>query len=35
MGMQSESEELEQYGRTLWIRVEGVPNTDNETSEEV
>ena len=35
MGMQTENKELEQYGRRLWIRVEGVPNTDNETSEEV
>ena len=32
--LQSENEELEQYGRRLCIRVEGVP-TDNETSEEV
>ena len=30
MGMQSENKELE-YSRRLWIRVEGVPNTDNET----
>ena len=33
--LQSENEELQQYGRTLYIRVEGVPTTDNETSEEV
>ena len=35
MVLQSENEELEQYGRRLCIRVEGVPTTDNETSEEV
>ena len=35
MVLQSENEELEQYGRRLSIRVEGVPTTDNETSEEV
>ena len=34
MVLQSENEELEQYGRRLCIRV-GVPTTDNETSEEV
>ena len=33
--LQSENEELEQYGRRLCIRVEGVPTTDNETSKEV
>ena len=33
--LQSENEELEQYGRRLCIRVEGAPITDNETSEEV
>ena len=33
--LQSENEELEQYGRRLGIRVEGVPTTDSETSEEV
>ena len=33
--LQSEIEELEKYGRRLCIRVEGVPATDNETSEEV
>ena len=33
--LQSENEELEQYGRRLCIRAEGVPTTDNETSEEV
>ena len=27
--LQSENEELQQYGRTLYIRVEGVPTTDN------
>ena len=35
MVLQSENEELEQYGRRLCIRVEGVPTNDNETSEEV
>ena len=35
MGMQTENKELEQYGRRLWIRVEDVPSTDNETFEEV
>ena len=35
MVLQSENEELEQYGRRLCIRVEGVPTTDNETAEEV
>ena len=33
--LQSENEELEQYGRRLCIRVERAPTTDNETSEEV
>ena len=33
--LQSENEELEQYGRRLCIRVEDVPTTDNETSKEV
>ena len=33
--LQSENEELEQYGRRLCIRVEGFPTTDNETWEEV
>ena len=33
--LQSESEELERYGRRLCIRVEGLPTTDNETLEEV
>ena len=33
--LQSENEELGQYGRRLCIRVEGVPTTDNETSEKV
>ena len=33
--LQSESEELERYGRRLCIRVEGVPTTDNETLEEI
>ena len=33
--LQSENEELEQYGRRLCIRAEGVPTTGNETSEEV
>ena len=33
--LQSKNEELEQYGAQLCIRVEDVPTTDNETSEEV
>ena len=33
MVLQSENKELEQYGRRLCIRVEGVATTDNETSE--
>ena len=33
--LQSENGELEQYGRRLCIRVEDVPTTNNETSEEV
>ena len=33
--LQSENGELEQYGRRLCIRVEGVPTTNNEISEEV
>ena len=33
--LQSENEELEQYGRRLCIRVEDVPTTGNETWEEV
>ena len=35
MVLQSENEELEQYGRRLCIRVEGVPTTNNETAEKV
>ena len=35
MVLQSENEELEQYGRRLCIRVETLPTTDNETSEEI
>ena len=39
MVLQSENEQygrqLEQYGRQLCIKVEGVPITDNDTSEEV
>ena len=33
--LQSQYEELEQYGRRLCIRVEGAPTTDNKTSEKV
>ena len=33
--LQSENKELEQYGRLLCIRVEGIPTTVNETSKEV
>ena len=35
MVLQSENEDLEQYGRRLCVRVEGVPITDDETSEKV
>ena len=35
MVLQSEYEELKQYGRRPCIKVKGVPTTDNETSEEV
>ena len=35
MVLQSKNEDLEQYGRRLCIRIEGIPTTDNETSEEV
>ena len=35
MVLQSENEELEQYGGRLCIRVETLPTTDNETSEEI
>ena len=33
--MQQANEELEQYGRTLRLRIDGVPTVDNETSDEV
>ena len=33
--MQQANEELEQYGRRLCIRIDGVPTVDNETSNEV
>ena len=33
--MQQANEELEQYGRRLCIRIDGVPTVDNETSDEV
>ena len=33
--MQQANEELEQYGRTLLLRIDGVPTVDNETSDEV
>ena len=33
--LQSQYEELKQYGRRLCIRVEGAPTTDNKTSEKV
>ena len=35
MVLQSENEDLEQYGRRLCVRVEGAPITDDETSEKV
>ena len=34
-GMQQANEELEQYGRRLCVRIDGVPTVDNETSDEV
>ena len=33
--MQQANEELEQYGRGLCVRTDGVPRVDNETSDEV
>ena len=33
--MQQANEELEQYGRRLCVRIDGVPTVDNETSDEV
>ena len=33
--MEDDSEELEQYGRRLCLRIEGVPSAEKETSEEV
>ena len=30
-----ENEELEQYGRRLCVRIEGIPPVENETSDEV
>ena len=33
--MQQSSEELQQYGRRLCVRIDGVPTVDNETSDEV
>ena len=33
--MQQASEELQQYGRRLCVRIDGVPTVDNETSDEV
>ena len=33
--MHQANEELEQYGRTLLLRIDGVPTVDNETSDEV
>ena len=35
MVLQSENEDLEQYGRRLCVRVEGAPITDDETSEKI
>ena len=33
--MQQANEELEQYGRRLCVRIDGVPTVDNETLDEV
>ena len=33
--MEDDGEELEQYGRRLCLRIDGVPSTDKETSDEV
>ena len=33
--MQQANKELEQYGRRLCVRIDGVPTVDNETSDEV
>ena len=33
--LQQANEELEQYGRRLCVRIDGVPTVDNETSDEV
>ena len=33
--MQQGNEELEQYSRRLYVRIDGVPTADNETSDEV
>ena len=34
-GLRRENEELEQYGRSLCVRVDGIPSLENETSDEV
>ena len=33
--MQQANEELERYGRRIYIRIDGVPTVDNETSDEM
>ena len=33
--LEDEGEEVEQYGRRLCLRIDGVPSTDKETSDEV
>ena len=33
--MQQANKELEQYGRRLCVRIDGIPTIDNETSDEV
>ena len=33
--LEDDGEELEQYGRRLCLRIDGVPSTDKETSDEV
>ena len=34
-GLKRENEEVEQYGRSLCVRVDGIPSLENETSDEV
>ena len=34
-GLKRENEEVEQYGKSLCVRVDGIPSLENETSDEV